>query len=542
MFLCIMAAIEDVDYLWENSEKQSFLVYIDSSQRNRRVFPHPNNYVVEFDKPFRFVYGYDILDAMIPTTAYNVERHNNTLILGQILSTRPGWQTEQFNTNAFLKEFDFVPAVSARLLDASPGSLWLVPRRNLDDFGIAYTQRPENVDDVAVMCTQNDVVAMSNREPPYDTPVTTRDNAAWYVASDDAVLLQGPHHLRFGARNPHAGSVSLRIAAIRYVSTMDHATIDQTLLYDVCIRVSAVTLTIMQYDSRQLQQMLNRQLSNLDMSCAHASAVPEQANKYAWTGRWPFWFNMQTSTCASTLGFDELSTPAGAAGVYQGLGDALDADMRMFVSVFQAESQQQALVSPGMLDMGGVPYVMFRVAELEEHAFAGDGNNSSTINGLGIFKLLAGSNGISNMRFDFTNLVRRPFHPIGKLCRLSIRMEQSDGTLYDFKGINHNILLVLKYLVPSVKSAVPRYNIRMLNADYEPDAQKYLIARRRLIDDLDDEVDDDAGEELSDLLERAEDPPAAERDHAGLSLSWKQSYAPTLHSIKQIVQKYAQSF
>ena len=72
-------SIEDVNYLKANSIKQSYTFLIDSKDRDRNVFPNPNNYVVEFSTPFKNIIGMEIIDASIPRTMYNVDVENNSV-------------------------------------------------------------------------------------------------------------------------------------------------------------------------------------------------------------------------------------------------------------------------------------------------------------------------------------------------------------------------------------------------------------------------------------------------------------------------------
>src|SRR6056300_292201 len=72
-------SIEDVNYLKANSIKQSYTFLIDSKDRDRTIYPNPNNYVVEFSTPFRNIIGMEIIDASIPRTMYNVDIENNSI-------------------------------------------------------------------------------------------------------------------------------------------------------------------------------------------------------------------------------------------------------------------------------------------------------------------------------------------------------------------------------------------------------------------------------------------------------------------------------
>lgn len=71
--------MDDIDYLKANSQKHSYMFYVDSAKRNRQAYPSPNHYQVQFNTPLRNVYSIQVLDASVPRTHYNVDHHNNRL-------------------------------------------------------------------------------------------------------------------------------------------------------------------------------------------------------------------------------------------------------------------------------------------------------------------------------------------------------------------------------------------------------------------------------------------------------------------------------
>ena len=72
-------SIEDIEYLYKNSVKDNVVIFVDSSKRNKLTYPDPNSYTIDFDEPFKFVYGIEILDASIPRTMYQIDENNNVL-------------------------------------------------------------------------------------------------------------------------------------------------------------------------------------------------------------------------------------------------------------------------------------------------------------------------------------------------------------------------------------------------------------------------------------------------------------------------------
>jgi hypothetical protein len=72
-------SIEDINYMKENSIKQAYTFIIDSSDRDRHMYPNPNNYVVNFSTPFKNIIGMEIIDASIPRAMYTIDVDNNEL-------------------------------------------------------------------------------------------------------------------------------------------------------------------------------------------------------------------------------------------------------------------------------------------------------------------------------------------------------------------------------------------------------------------------------------------------------------------------------
>jgi hypothetical protein len=73
--------IEDINYLYQNSTKESMIVLIDSSKRDLNLFPKVGDFQINFEEPFTFVYGIEILNTTIPRTMFMVEKDfNDTLI------------------------------------------------------------------------------------------------------------------------------------------------------------------------------------------------------------------------------------------------------------------------------------------------------------------------------------------------------------------------------------------------------------------------------------------------------------------------------
>jgi len=72
-------SIEDIDFLKKNSIKEDYLFLVDSKKRDFLNYPDPNNYVINFNIPFRNVIAIDVIEASIPRTMYSIDKYNNSI-------------------------------------------------------------------------------------------------------------------------------------------------------------------------------------------------------------------------------------------------------------------------------------------------------------------------------------------------------------------------------------------------------------------------------------------------------------------------------
>jgi len=137
------------------------------------------------------------------------------------------------------------------------------------------------------------------------------------------------------------------------------------------------------------------------------------------------------------------------------------------------------LVAPGIYSLVGDRYVLLRCAEAESSRDA-----SSEIYSPGIAKFTLGVVGFANASLDYARGGVREFHPIGRLSRLTLRFERPDGTLYNFRGVNHTLTLVLRSLAPRRDKTFARSS---LNRNYDGN----FLAWRRTDEEREGDSDED---------------------------------------------------
>ena len=100
------------------------------------------------------------------------------------------------------------------------------------------------------------------------------------------------------------------------------------------------------------------------------------------------------------------------------------------------------LVSPGIVNITGARYLKIRCLELETLIYK-DRVGEPTTAGVGIVNIIG--YGFAEARYSFSSIPIKPFHPIGKLQKLTFRIERPDGSLYNTNGVDNTFLCALTF-------------------------------------------------------------------------------------------------
>jgi hypothetical protein len=157
----------------------------------------------------------------------------------------------------------------------------------------------------------------------------------------------------------------------------------------------------------------------------------------------------------------------------------------------------QTITAPGILNLVGDPYCILSIPEVESQVFRDRAYEKYTF-GMAQFKL--GVVGYASVRFDYSSVPYRRFHPIGKLQSITLQFYRPNlEQLYDFKGVDHVLVIVIRYLVPKMKTS---FRSNILNPSYDPDPLDRLNG---LIDpeSEDEELSSDEDESIEDATPNA---------------------------------------
>jgi len=226
---------------------------------------------------------------------------------------------------------------------------------------------------------------------------------------------------------------------------------------------------------------------DLEITFAETSSPPELTSLIDIFSKAPLIVDMKRSTISENLGFDLYPSFNNETRYIYKAYISTSSLIKMFYSRKNndvAINSKYIITSPGIVYFIGNKYIILRCPEIEEHLYRSLSYSKYT---LGLAKFRVESVGINSEKLSITKLPVREFHPIGKLSRLSLRFETNKGGLYDFKGINHNIIFAIFYYEPIQKS-IPKKSI--LNPEYKMNYIDYLYKQEEIEGDSDEENED----------------------------------------------------
>jgi hypothetical protein len=535
--------IEDVGHLLKNSVQESALLFIDSSRRDRGKYPTPSEYVVQLDEPIPNVYGIDVLDASIPSTMYNVDAHNNSLRIievdvaqsgafisssGSSIDEQERQQLRVLNDEMFA--MGYASPLRMNWLPDPEGSEYVVVVGEWEDAQPPLALAGYSPETTMVAATDADGVDDAHRYRvlrkrrfgPF--PVLRGSRSPDVVVGDIAYTIStspdGPYASEADrARAALALEPQPRVAMVPYDAVAQLYTMvayDTYALPDagafeavaseltsarrfLRFRVATASIETGNYTGITALQIAFQSAldaANIGVRVGSTTGVVEKQAKFRLTSDAGTRVLLSTaeSTARMTIGFDlDASMDANAkprAGRGYAAVTAGGQAAPMYTGVMQDDGSFR-LDTPGIIALTGMRYITLRCPEIEQHVGA-IGKYGPYSAGIGVFKLL-NPNEVAQLRFDYINLVRKPFHPIARLTRLRLRFELPDNVLYDFKGVNHQILVTVKYYTPvpmpssssSMPSATEDPFPYVLNPDYDPNFMNFIARRTGYADRLD---------------------------------------------------------
>lgn len=445
--------VEDLHFLEKNSVEDQFIMYVDSSRRDKARDPTPSSYTVTFTEPFRYVIGMEVLDVLVPRTMYNVDTDVNELRvvfegLGEItIAVEP-------------MDYDMdtiIDGINAAAATALKGRAWF--RADPKTENPLHTGK--------IVFTSNlpftlDLSASSMREViGFDEPCR-------------------PHHgtmYRYIDRATPGSTPQLSDPVPHVLSEME-------LPEPVVVRAGDVMIYTFSYP-RDCVLVGTGLLGGL----AHTVRLTRTQGGQ---DEWPHVLAEVLYRLEITLSSDaEVVSNTVDSGLTEFLASRSTAPVSLLARL-TLRTGTQRMEAPGLAVLTGHRCITLRCPEVEQYI------NSSYIygdNSPGIALIKLATRGYTQQRFDFRSINYRRFTPVAKLAKVTFRFETLNGGLYDFKGCNHTMLVAIKYLEPRAPNAFDNFREHSLNPNYNPNFIEYIVNNQRRLEDVLSEEDDPDGDE-----------------------------------------------
>jgi hypothetical protein len=531
--------MDDVNYLLNSAREESYLFVVDSRARDTAVFPTPSEYEIAFASPFRNVFGLDVLDATVARTEYIVESNTNSLdyVMGQpaALAGPEGraWNQGAWVTSAVDALGQPTPRRTVRLDPGDYNLPQFIEHLNakLAEAAAAHGEppircaaltRPAEVSNrVTFTCARAFTFLMDTstlrHTLGFGDPVQTTASPDYATVPGWTVNRTGGASDAFlslpGSTIPDADPQD---ALLGPLPAGDETSAEPLFgakvvrqFFESAATGPATDASVYAFGTPgcpSLEVSVARASDDLVMASGGAQVAPDDPNSTYEPVRCALAPAAGLILEAGERYYVEFRAAEGAGSATEFVGlyfnaDNLATQAARYVTVDGAAAHPgqnlcvdvtcaswgHAVRCPGVVNLTGPRYVNIRCPDIESHMFR-DRVNEACHAGMGLVQLRG--YGFREQRFDFVSFPPRRFHPVGKISKLRFRLERPDGSLYDSHGVDHTLLLVLRYYsmpasatnndrraAPAPAAAAAAQHRSSLNPDYVPDLRQYMITR-----------------------------------------------------------------
>ena len=484
--------MDDIEALREHAITEKYTFLVDSRDRDREAYPTPSEYVVSFDQPFRNVIGFEVLEASIPRTMYNIDVTNNTLYF--YIHSGDAVIYETVTEDDFIKVeiptgdysvSTLLPAINRLtrvMIDGNPVQLTVEP----------LSQPPEVKSTLRFRCPYPFILDMAR-----STIAEVLGFDLYGVKSFAFTRLPQPQYKLFEstltATTVATPVVSTLFVGPTAVSTFYVGTVRQR--FEVDTPVSLKTLRVATYKGAgaPTNPVMTYKIYRAGAGAGAGDILAQGTFGVTYSdGRLDefqvadgifltpafYWLELSSTDADVGVFYNDLSLVE--SGYTEDpdflLGGApvqpLTVQYRLCGQIL-GEDPNHIVTAPGLYNLTGERYILLRCKEIEENSYRSLSYSKYHL-GVAKFRTIYSPSGAYNeMEAPTARLQEhsvREFHPIGKLNRITLRFERANGQLYDFKGVNHTITFMIKYLEPARKAPWTRFT---LNENYNPNFIKY---------------------------------------------------------------------
>ena len=470
--------MDDIQTILEKGVDQTYIFLVDSAKRDKSAYPSAAEFEVVFNSMFRNVTKFEVLSVNIPRTDYLVDSNENTFVyaIGQPTNIS-SWQSDlanirtanitpgDYNFSQLIDQMNFQfqaianafndttilvasPAtnpneISNKIIISGSGPFTLLPGSMNSVIGFGD---PVNVGKAASTGFYNVVPGYSINYP----------NGAENVFLSVAGNVQGSTNINEfvgvfppGDRTSYYPIYTGQVLRQYFAASSAGVPATVTAYFNDLATAPpggfGVNVTIAYAGNNTVVATGNIVSINSQLTPSVSGPLTVVSN-FVQNQNYYVQFTPATATTSSnctSLWFSVSNLPT-VPGAYMTVNGANVNPGQYFATTVVAGAIGNNLTSPGIVNLRGARYIKIRCKELEQMIYK-DRIGESTTAGIGIVNLIG--YGYSQERFDFTSIPFRPFFPIGKLQKLTFRLERPDGSLYDTLGVDNTFLCSLTYRV-----------------------------------------------------------------------------------------------
>lgn len=495
--------IDDIDYLKENSYQDSSIIFVDSGLRDYTLWPTPSEYGIIFDQPFKNVYSIEIMDATVPTTMYNVDIYTQLMHVTTFKVTSasltpidPIEYANELSTSVFFSSL-FEDSNNNYLIicnEAQSSNYTLIDpniTNSNTNYRIAVRKIISNVLISKVSHQTNQEYYFFIYKSPLGTDIidkTKKPNeyAILNIPSNQPIidiLSENNYYLTSNLDNTY----NIIYYTYYFISENTYNIVVNSNNFIVNVNNNRFRMNSGNYQVDTFRSEFNSLMrSTYNISCQPIGGTDTLQGKFQFNSPDLFLINGNIRELDSIAGFDLMPN---LLEKYSYKALQIGNNNRVFMALFDDVSLQYSIIAPGMVNLAGPSYVILRCPEVEDQLY---GSHAYTANcpGIGIMKFVNQQSLITSLRWDFSTVNKKPIHPIGKLQKVTFRFVLPNNKLYDFKGINHQFIMAIKFYSPTNNI---QFKKSVLNPNYNPNLIEYMAENKgiRNKEDSDNEVDFD---------------------------------------------------
>lgn len=520
-------SIEDLDYLAKNNIQENIIILVDSAKRDKVFWPSPNDFRIDFDTPFKNVYGVDILDISIPRTMYSVDYNKNKIVIksgivDDIDSDKDDIVTILDNRDYTLKEIisemgiENSPIFKNNILVNVENDVSVHERKSIIVYTSVGDPPAPFLFDMQKSTTKdvlgfNEIAQDKNKDkyrkwhnpknhylftsiPNYiDDNVVV--NTRWTISSKVFEILNMNNSEGTATDILNKGTIYTNLNNTNYVGQSYHITGITFDGFDLPIEDKDYELYIYKLsyeaegsafdETRKALILKNFRLTtnknniqtiidskndidaeNIELVCVKSFTKKDNTFSYVIDKEDinPYYFqSIPISVIGNVFYLVYIHTN----------GSFSDSSFDVTVNVDIIENFN--LISPGVVQLSGERYITVRCDEIENH-LRGSMMFNEYSPGLAMVNL--GVQGFTENRMDFFSVKYKEFHPIGKLKGMRFTLKTSNDMLYDLKTVDWHMLVSIKYYVPKNKRIFKK---SILNPNYNIDFIQYQIEKSNIM-------------------------------------------------------------